>query len=374
MNKDNWIVFKDMSYRPFQLTRSCVDTINAECVKNISLEECIDVCKNDKNKFCDAGYYIDLKNKNNLKSLCFPLNTDYYPDLSHYIDIRPKSEFPYSNQYNVNTFVNTNKFPFPPKDTNTVWFDDDFLVKNVETGKFLETVDDESDIVMFADNPKDTLIQLIPKTFYELKTVVKYEDEECTLAIPKTTLVLSQKPFGVSKGLSSFVSWVGVSYFGLTQLPLLTFESTENKKKGEPMCYGDVFYIKMYNNNYIGLNENNSLTLYNKDINVLKENKFPSIKFTFIPKFNLYTCDNGVCKEVNIAECEHEGTVRLYKGNPTYRSNVCYGVCNNTLAQTVQEVKTTTNLFGNKHYHIIILLFSIFIHILFVYAYFKKRR
>ena len=69
------IIDKEYSLKPFGSGTSCIDCINGECIRNISVEDCKEIC--EKSNWCGAGIHVDFKNKS-IPNYCLPLNTVDY--------------------------------------------------------------------------------------------------------------------------------------------------------------------------------------------------------------------------------------------------------------------------------------------------------
>lgn len=69
------IIDKEYSLKPFGSGTSCIDCINGECIRNISMEDCKEIC--EKSEWCGAGIHVDFKNKS-IPNYCLPLNTIHY--------------------------------------------------------------------------------------------------------------------------------------------------------------------------------------------------------------------------------------------------------------------------------------------------------
>jgi hypothetical protein len=69
------IIDKEYSLKPFGSGTSCIDCINGECIRNISMEDCKEIC--EKSNWCGAGIHVDFKNKS-IPNYCLPLNTIDY--------------------------------------------------------------------------------------------------------------------------------------------------------------------------------------------------------------------------------------------------------------------------------------------------------
>ena len=76
LDKDNWALIKDASFKPFESPRSCANTIDSNCIRNLTPEQCVQKCKNSE--YCDAGYWINIPKKTDKGSegsYCLPLST-----------------------------------------------------------------------------------------------------------------------------------------------------------------------------------------------------------------------------------------------------------------------------------------------------------
>ena len=69
------IIDKKYSLKPFGSGTSCIDCINGECIRNISMEECKEIC--EESEWCGCGIHVEFKNKS-IPSYCLPLNTIHY--------------------------------------------------------------------------------------------------------------------------------------------------------------------------------------------------------------------------------------------------------------------------------------------------------
>ena len=69
------IIDKEYSLKPFGSGTSCIDCINGDCIRNISVEDCKEIC--EKSNWCGAGIHVDFKNKS-IPNYCLPLNTINY--------------------------------------------------------------------------------------------------------------------------------------------------------------------------------------------------------------------------------------------------------------------------------------------------------
>lgn len=96
--------------RPFGTGMSCIDTVDAECPRGVSLQECMDVC--EKSPLCNAGYHVSFDHLP-LESYCVPLNTTMYQNtnfLDSVIEPNNKTRLSADNGINVRVFYNENRF------------------------------------------------------------------------------------------------------------------------------------------------------------------------------------------------------------------------------------------------------------------------
>lgn len=71
------IIDTKYSLKPFGSGTSCIDTIHGECIRNVSVDECVKIC--DKDPSCGCGYHVEIKNRSPpIQNYCVPLNTIGY--------------------------------------------------------------------------------------------------------------------------------------------------------------------------------------------------------------------------------------------------------------------------------------------------------
>lgn len=63
-------ILPDKWVKPFSSALSCVNCIDAECVRGVSVEDCADICK--KSRRCHFGYHVQLPNEK--QSYCLPID------------------------------------------------------------------------------------------------------------------------------------------------------------------------------------------------------------------------------------------------------------------------------------------------------------
>ena len=108
-------IIKDKSLKPFGSGTSCLNAINGDCIRDISLDECVDICQ--KSNHCDCGIYVNIKNST-LSPYCIPLNNDNWGNLNIYPSlIKTKNNSFLSSDKDVDTtfFYNEKINPLPSK-------------------------------------------------------------------------------------------------------------------------------------------------------------------------------------------------------------------------------------------------------------------
>lgn len=72
-------IIKDKSLKPFGSGTACLDGLYGDCIRNISLDKCVDIC--EKSNQCDCGIYVNVKDSS-LSPYCIPLNNDGWQNLN----------------------------------------------------------------------------------------------------------------------------------------------------------------------------------------------------------------------------------------------------------------------------------------------------
>jgi hypothetical protein len=112
-----WGDHKEMKFvdgfwlRPFATGMSCIDTIDAECPRGLSLEECVRV--SEQSPLSNAGYYVSFDHLP-MESYCVPLNTVFYQNsnlLDSLIAPNNKTRLSEDNGVHVTVFYNEHRFP-----------------------------------------------------------------------------------------------------------------------------------------------------------------------------------------------------------------------------------------------------------------------
>jgi hypothetical protein len=164
---------------PFSSRLSCSNTINGECDRGLTLEECMKKCENNEN--CQIGYFVDINRepKSNYKSYCALLNSHYFSNLNMLDNLvsntnptklsTDRDDINYTLFYNEKRFPNRKNFPL---DFEKYIFSGDFIYLKHNTNKYLNIN------FKYIDNKSENVnikIILNDKTFPDLRTrITKY--------------------------------------------------------------------------------------------------------------------------------------------------------------------------------------------------------
>lgn len=295
--KGDWHIFSDTILSQLQLS-DCNDTIDGICHKTKNLQECIDLCSNDK---CKTGYYIEAPDG---QSFCAPLRS-VINETSPYYRLRTKSYYPVLD--NMKTYVFSN-YPYPPNIPNAIFYTDHFSLKNIENNKFISFL--ETDKKISFTNTDSTHLQLLPKEIVQsnMESYIYVKNgDNIIISIPETSFSLQET--------NEKLDWIRSENL---ENNLQIF--TKNKKIGEILNYDDEIYFLSHNN--LVIYDSDMKTLVTKNINT-SEASF----FTLIPKVHVYYCENDECKSVSLDETDRKGISATYKGIPIQRAPTCWNIC-----------------------------------------------
>lgn len=310
-----WQVFPGAIFSNLDLS-DCNDTIDGICHHAETLSECIDLCKNDQNKLCRTGYFIQTPDRANY---CVPLRQHNKEETSPYYRLRNKNIYPILK--NMKTFVFSD-FPYPPNAPNALFYTDHFVFKNISKNIHIGMTENASmteNVVFTNDNPIH--IQFLPsqvaRNYVENYVFVRNGDE-IVINIPHTAFVLRKND------LDSQISWTMRA--AVTNVPSNIFQIfTKNKKIGDILDYSDEFYFTFQGQPMV-YNDLNMLSISSSSIQNSIENK-DNIFFQLIPKIEVNYCENGVCKTTSLDQTETDGVQARFKNIPVERSPTCWGKC-----------------------------------------------
>jgi hypothetical protein len=108
---DKMKLVESLWVKPFSTGMSCIDTIDGECLRGLSLEECMQRCEDSP--YCHAGYHVSFTDRD-LSSFCLPLNTISYQNtnfLNSVIQPTNSTRLSADNGIHVNVFYDEDRFP-----------------------------------------------------------------------------------------------------------------------------------------------------------------------------------------------------------------------------------------------------------------------
>lgn len=356
--KKNWLIFPNTVYDNIEIS-NCENTTNGVCIDNKTIEECIKLCNNDN---CSHGYHIQFKDG---KSVCLPLKT-YDSNINPVRRLKKQNIYPEFNNVNVSSFINTNEFPFPSKQSNIVFYHDILNILNEGTKLKLggtKYITEDGNITGFS-NEKPLNITILPSEITNIQISkyrpLKYGDY-FNINIPSTTLLLT---------IGEYRSLIWKQIKGLTQETYAKFQVypiDKNKKEGDVVMYSDIFTIRYNDIDFLTVDKYNNkffiTPIANYDAKRALAISYPY--FSFISKMVGYYCENGICNSVPISNINKDGT---YKGYIVGKEKECQGRCSYT------KNNTNTLMYLNKsppyERHIliryIIVIFGIFTIILLI--------
>jgi len=329
---DRWLVFEDTTLSNLDI-EDCNDAIYGVCYTDKTFIECVKECKDSEGDMCSAGYYVETPVGE--KNFCVPLitNTIENRDFNPYHRLRKKEIYPVLKNINIKTFVDSNKFRFPPNDVNLVFYLDKMLLENVDkkiklSYKSIDRTEETEDIdisSVFFEKDGNLNIQFRPlettqSSIGETNSPLRYGDK-FVIHIPGTSLVLK-------KNISDkYFKWIAndTPFMEILNTSFECVPKTRNKIIGDYMNYGDEFYI-LYNSLEIIVMENDTIfSDYNKYETLYENNK--NMGFKLISRMNGYYCDGTECKEVPSNQIEKSGETGFYKTRHVNRNPGCWGIC-----------------------------------------------
>jgi hypothetical protein len=355
---DNWIVFPDTIFSHIN-TMDCTDAMEGKCYTDKTFDQCIDIC--DKSPECNYGYYIsNLPGEN----ICVPLR-DKNSDSNPLYRLRKKSLYPEMENARTRVFVNKKQYQFPPEEANTVFFMDNFLIQNIETGYFLETSEftvGNENVGVKLDTKGDLIVQplqvppdLSAGTQY---VTVKYGDQ-LVFNIPNTTLIMKES------GDRNKMDWNPRDYNISNDVSYTLIPVTPSKKIGDVVNYSDSFSIHT-NNSILGVDSHSFIEkIYYSDYKHSKDSGY-DVTFKFIPKMKGWYCNNdAVCTEISLEKMTvNDKGIGTYDGFAIGRNPGCFGVCKYKIKNQphLQRFDNYTNVGytnQNNNYVWVILISSI---------------
>jgi hypothetical protein len=336
LKDDKWLIFNDTVFSHLD-TLDCNDTIEGECYKNRTFDECIKTC-ND-NSECSYGYYLSANNIN----YCVPIR-DPTLDVNPCYRLRKKDIYTELKNASVKTFINKNINKFPPVEGNTVFYMDNFVLQNIETSTMLGTSPLTSDSEQLKFNKSGNIIMQLmnisPNYSKEQYITLKYGDEFC-FNIPNTNIVIRE-----SIDYNIKLEWNTI--FDNTDNILFHLEPLNPTQKiGDKVCYSDSFIIRANSYYTVGISSTYIME---------KQRKPDNYKFRFIPKMVGFYCNNdNKCVSTPLEEMViNDKGIGTKDGFHIVRNPGCWGICKyKNSNQSLDLYKRKRN---HKIYYIIVFI------------------
>lgn len=312
-SKGDWTVIPNAIFSHLEFL-DCDDTIDGICHSTKTLQECIDLCKNDKTGICHSGYFIKTQNGD---TFCAPLRENK-ENTNLYYRLRDKDHYPILNT--MSTFVFSNN-DYPSDLVNSLFYMDRFTIQTIKNKVYIGIDENSSNLELTNSSPVH--FQFLQKEIKQA-SIENYihvrNGGDIVLNIPSTTFVLNNSLD--EKGNINFRMGVSLSNTNETIFQLYGL----NKEKNEILNYSDTFYLMFQEQLIVFDSENGILKLINSNIENALKNK-ENVLFTLEPKITVYYCDNSSCNSVSLDQTTRVGNNATYKGNPVFRSSKCWNLC-----------------------------------------------
>jgi len=275
----------------------CENAVKGVCYEINSLKECISLTDRLKSI---AGYYI------NDKKLCIPLSNKLFEYINpHYLQV-PRE--------NSTSFI-LNSGTFPLNEANSVFYGDIFHIKARD--KYVTTkVDSKSGIGIMRLSSEKNNIMILSNTLVSDYTKRKVLSGDIVwLGVPETSLK------AVRDNDTGYMVWKPFVGDIIGNRDTITIIAV-NKKKGEPIVYGDTIKLIYSGNFHITFENLCDCLISTNDIDKQTE-------FTLEPNITVFYC-NKKCLSIPLNITEKDNEKAYYKKNIVYRDNNCLFICNNT--------------------------------------------
>lgn len=335
--RDKWLVFKNTVFSDLD-SIDCNDTVSGICYKNKTFNDCMSICNKEEN--CNSGYYIDT----GVTSICVPIKDYIHKELNPSYRLRNKSIYPSMKDFTVKTFINSEKYKYPPDMANAVFFEDFFELENIQSGLKVGQIDKEGLIHL---NKDGTNLQFLPsKDVTEKSTIyipVKY-NTPLVIRIPSTNIVMFKEN-------TQQLVWSSRVLSIPDQDNTFRLHSV-NEKDGNYAYYGDTIYITYQNIFLIEYNaKSNQLEAIHESYeNAVNNNR--NIFFKLIPKVENYFCnsDSNCVQIKDVSNLQIDGVKARYNGKLVSRNPGCWN------CSDIKSIRSIFTFKSNQKTWIIVIL------------------
>ena len=183
----NWLIWPNTVINDLYFS-NCIDAVDGVCLKNKSIEECIESCIGD----CFIGYHVTLPDKS---TICVPINDLGDRNINPLYMLKPQSVLELK-RVEVSTFINTDKIPFPPKDIDTIFYEDDINMQSVSNDQYIgaKAVDkiNETPPVLSLDKFKLNFLTVNAENELLQRNKKLYYGDQVLINVPDTDIILTK--------------------------------------------------------------------------------------------------------------------------------------------------------------------------------------
>lgn len=140
-------IIKDKSLKPFGSGTACLNALHGDCIRDITLEECVEIC--EKSNHCDCGIYVNVKDSY-LSPYCIPLNNDGWSNLNIFPSL---------------VATKNNSFLSSDKGVETTFFYNE-KVNNIPSKTFFENMIFDFDVIQLQYKDIDGTLLTMNENFY----------------------------------------------------------------------------------------------------------------------------------------------------------------------------------------------------------------
>lgn len=327
---NDWHVFPHTTMANLDLN-DCNDTVNGVCQPAENLQECIKLCEDDPEGRCEWGYFITTPKGE--ENICVPIYNYTEQQVIPFYLLRQKDYYPELKNLD-STFFFQKSYPYPPDLANGLFYMDNFVLKNINTGMVLGTNEDGkiTENVNFSKEDPVSL-QFLPtdsaRSHVEQYVMIK-NGENVAINIPGTSLILRKEGGGEIK-------WLMRASMVNSEQNTFQIHALSSPNEGLMMHYGLQFYFTYFGQILTYDEKSQTIKLLNMSYEDAIKNK-ENVLFELIPKIESYYCDRDECKMIELSETEHMGMHARYKGGIASRNPSCWGLCEKKKGGTLRTV------------------------------------
>ena len=317
--KTNWRVWPNTQITKDLDQAKCMDSVDGYCVKDLSLEECIDRTET-YGKESGAGWYIEIPEIN--ETICNSI--DAFGNDSGALSgnwINPLYQLQNQNilrdDINITSFFDRRLFPFPPDQANIVFYSEP--LKLIVDDKIAPIFSEDKE---YNKNISSTLI------FYPNYTTDRHFNNFIPIKFGYTVVISLLGTSLIARNKNGVLKWRRTSgNFDEESFNFLIIPQSPDQKKGDYLKLNDKFLL-LYKDNFVVYNPmNDQLELQYINIDQVRNNS--NAIFSIRSDKKVYYCDNNVCKDIDVYDTQPIEDGRRYNGNMVYKREDCFGVCNN---------------------------------------------